>query len=713
MPEDAQPNDLRGRNPAQAIPSIRRARNIPQSRIIPSQPNSFKRPSDRSYIASPAKRRRLDKPDRPIRKDIRRELPPACRKGAVGCHRERKEFIAHEIERLQKSVLGLKVISHTFVGGAVVFACTQADILNCSLASLNGIQPKQPEPEVDLPSEHPPPPSPIISAVVGPPRLFQSGTLSFSPGPRDVGRTSGTLETRSIDPTPVGETMFGRHGPTRPVAETDNSPAFARGFALAQSTPLPDRRTESVAVARASSPLDADVDGPKPVAEILGGKQGSTIPSSGLSQKRSTLVPTLVSGIFNPRPGPALGGFSSDLDDPVPVAEIMFGKQGPPKLLPSLAQTSSSIPCKNTALVSNPPPRSPKPAPVTIVSPLSLSKSPSHPTSLDPSLSDHAYQLDGDEFRIPFAQQHDKLRRFLSGSLPVVVSMYGAVEGVDVASRKHWLLAQATSPTKEAVDDACLLNDGNRSVVILAHGRDNQQLSLISVHRSDGVTGMPSAIDLKRPWNSARKGGVSAIASMMQPLMFASGGYDHCIHLWTVNDDLSSASSTALSIKHNSQVQSLLPIHDSSHKLVTAGADCSVNIWDLSSERVVHSLKTSNSVYQAHPTTSPFCTLLEIAHRELQFEVRDHRLKPTVPVQRFGYPTLQVHGRFMRGTVLSNCFASGDRAGCVRLWDLRNVEKPCTQIGCFDGHKIAHIVAHSSRLFVCSENNQIRSIKYV
>lgn len=85
---------------------------------------------------------------------------------------------------------------------------------------------------------------------------------------------------------------------------------------------------------------------------------------------------------------------------------------------------------------------------------------------------------------------------------------------------------------------------------------------------------MVSAIDLERPWNPAKKGGVSAVAAMMEPLMFASGGYDHCVHLWRFKNDLSSASPEALNIKHNSQVQSLLAIYDTSHKLVSASADC-------------------------------------------------------------------------------------------------------------------------------------------
>jgi WD40 repeat protein len=105
---------------------------------------------------------------------------------------------------------------------------------------------------------------------------------------------------------------------------------------------------------------------------------------------------------------------------------------------------------------------------------------------------------------------------------------------------------------------------------------------------------------------------VSAVTTMMQPFMFASGGHDHIVHLWDINADVSSASPRPLAIKHNSLVQSLLSIRDTSHKLVSAGADCNVHLWDLASERVVNTMKTSNSVYHAHETSSPFCTLLEV-----------------------------------------------------------------------------------------------------
>lgn len=117
---------------------------------------------------------------------------------------------------------------------------------------------------------------------------------------------------------------------------------------------------------------------------------------------------------------------------------------------------------------------------------------------------------------------------------------------------------------------------------------------------------------IARPWNATKKGGVSAVTSMLQPLQFATGGYDHVVHLWDVKADLSAASSRALPIKHTSQIQSLLAIRDTSHKLLSAGADCNVHFWDLSSERVVNTVKTSNMPYHAHTTLSPFCTLLEV-----------------------------------------------------------------------------------------------------
>jgi len=86
-----------------------------------------------------------------------------------------------------------------------------------------------------------------------------------------------------------------------------------------------------------------------------------------------------------------------------------------------------------------------------------------------------------------------------------------------------------------------------------------------------------------------------------------------------------------------------------------------------------------------------------VAHRELQFELRDHRLISQLAVQRFGYPSSRFHGRFIKGEpddlhlepftinallgdLRSNEFACGGRDGCVRLWDMRNLKDPSTTV---------------------------------
>lgn len=106
---------------------------------------------------------------------------------------------------------------------------------------------------------------------------------------------------------------------------------------------------------------------------------------------------------------------------------------------------------------------------------------------------------------------------------------------------------------------------------------------------------------------------MSAMTSLMSPLKFASGGYDHRVHLWDIAQDFSGASAVELGIKHVSLIHSLLPIVDTSHKLVSVGADRDVPVYDLSAERVVRTLKTSCAPYHAHRTDSPFCTLLEVS----------------------------------------------------------------------------------------------------
>lgn len=321
--------------------------------------------------------------------------------------------------------------------------------------------------------------------------------------------------------------------------------------------------------------------------------------------------------------------------------------------------------------------------------------------------------------------QHDKPRRMLlpttghESTLLYAVSMHGFICSIDVSqpSKPPQSLRIPEDPWRESIDDACILNTADRTVMILGHARDRHQVSVIQVAPGKAA----NSVTLDRPSRPCsdpgkRHGtGISAVCALRRGEDFVTGSYDHQVHVWSLRNGTSSIYSAPklLNIKHTSAVQSLVCIRDTSHKVVTASADCSVNLWDLSSERVVRTIKVSNSVYHVHELENPFCTLLEIGHREQQFEIRDHRLVPEKPVQRFGYASLYTHGRYIKGDIRSSKFACGDREGTVRLWDLRNTQGTPLAMSCFPGCKIVQVAFQGSdSLIVCSDDSELATIDY-
>ncbi len=288
---------------------------------------------------------------------------------------------------------------------------------------------------------------------------------------------------------------------------------------------------------------------------------------------------------------------------------------------------------------------------------------------------------------------HDKPRRLLAlrpgGFLSV--TMRGSLDLVEQATLRYTpIRTSAGDGARQLIEDACVLHGTHKRTVVIGRAGNNEQLSIVRIQ--DGKVRGPPFFASKRPltsWSKVRdieffdrrsqadkKGGISAVCAMMQPGAFATGGYDHLVNLWSLPNEVDSPPmpSAPLAIKHTSALHSLLPVRDTSHKLLTGGADCALGVYDLSSERTVNTMKLSNPIYHIHSVASPFCALLEVrlfpvivdyylisfsrqlAHREFQFEVRDHRLVPETPALRFGYPNAKVHGRYTRGSFPSASF---------------------------------------------------------
>ena len=282
---------------------------------------------------------------------------------------------------------------------------------------------------------------------------------------------------------------------------------------------------------------------------------------------------------------------------------------------------------------------------------------------------------------------HDKPRRLLalsSGGF-LSVTMRGSLGLVEQDTFRYTPLRTSMGDSsRQLVEDACVLHDAHKRTVVIGRAGNNEQLSLVRIQ--DGNVPSPFFLRLNyvltpcwkahdigffdRRSPADKKGGISAVCTMMQSAAFATGGYDHLVNLWSLSNEGGSppVPSAPLAIKHKSAIHSLLPVRDTSHKLLTGGADCTLAIYDLSSERTINTLKLSNSIYHVHSAVSPFCTLLEVrllpifvefrligfwrqlAHREFQFEVRDYRLVPEASAVRFGYPNAKVHGRHTRGS---------------------------------------------------------------
>jgi len=294
------------------------------------------------------------------------------------------------------------------------------------------------------------------------------------------------------------------------------------------------------------------------------------------------------------------------------------------------------------------------------------------------------------------------------------ISAHGFVDHVRVVSQ--WgreVVRSPEDPTSEFVNGACVLNVYGSALLVLAHGRESNP---VTIHRLGYRTATRPIGSYDRPVTPGKPSGLTAICSMMQPLSFATGGADHAIHIWNVDHDLQTTCSVSpLAITHTSSIYSLLPIRDSGYKLVSSGADCNVNVYDLLSERVINTIKLSNPAFHVHHSGNPSTLLIQTAHREHQFEIRDLRRKYINGnrSETFGFASDGLRlPRFAKGDVgRSALFACGDMEGRVHIWDLRNIKQPATQVKCFQT-RISNVIWHESHILASSEDNRIAAIPY-
>ncbi|KAH9951762.1 WD40-repeat-containing domain protein, partial [Amylocystis lapponica] len=262
-------------------------------------------------------------------------------------------------------------------------------------------------------------------------------------------------------------------------------------------------------------------------------------------------------------------------------------------------------------------------------------------------------------------------------------------------------LRLGTDAPGQSVDAACLLPSPDGDLIVLGHARDAQQVSLLQL--ATGSAKLHAVAAPERPRARDKRSGVSALCALPHAHAFATGGYDHQVHLWRLG-----TAPLALAVPHSAAVHALLAPRARAQLLLSAGADCSVHVWDLAAGRVAGTLRASNAVHHLHEADAGAgAVLLEVAHRELQFEVRDVRAGGTRAVLRFGYETARMPGRYARGDVRCHAFASGDKEGRVRLWDLRRPTEAFQVVPCFPGRRLTQVVFDGSQLVACSEDHEL------
>jgi hypothetical protein len=200
--------------------------------------------------------------------------------------------------------------------------------------------------------------------------------------------------------------------------------------------------------------------------------------------------------------------------------------------------------------------------------------------------------------------------------------------------------------------------------------------------------------------------------------MFASGGIDHKVVLWTVplvpssleNQPTLASSARVLHRQHTSVVRSVA--YEQERKWLLSGStggDLLVYDCNSSAQKLLKTARYSvgASIWHIH-TNEQALSSIAVEAEQTRDQVYVFDMRKQKPIKRFGYDINLIEGkavgqtRFEKGSYNGNYFARGYVDGTVRMWDMRMLQrnKQPYMVAKASNDAIRHVVVDEGKLRV-------------